>query len=390
MMKRQIEELKAGKNKEEQTEKKEQNKIVKTKTTGKDERRRDEVFPPSPATGPLGMVRRTAKVRGPAEDYEEDGDREIRLGRWDCVGGRELVRCREEEGRIVGEMEENRSTRQDPHIGKANRLRPGNIRTGQNKYVGHSNVDRETEWRREEVDKYPKRTKIEVIVIHKTEQAESYADILKKTKNSINIEELGIRETRIRRTATGNLLIQIAGEESKKQADALPAEMRKIVSKEAVVGKPCRKVEIRISGLDTADDVTEAIMRYGDCERGEIRVGSIRRNRQGEGDIWVRCPWSSANELCKMRIRIGWVGARIEIMEPSPLQCYRCWEYGHVKVQCKNKTNRAKNCYRCGHRAAQCGEMPQCALCKEKDVTYNHRMDSRDCQVKNIYRSGKR
>lgn len=48
-------------------------------------------------------------------------------------------------------------------------------------------------------------------------------------KSNINIEELGISDTRIRRTATGGLLIQIAGENSKVQADALAEEMRKVV-----------------------------------------------------------------------------------------------------------------------------------------------------------------
>lgn len=102
--------------------------------------------------------------------------------------------------------------------------------------------------------------------------------------------------------------------------------MRRVIGEDAKVGRPSRKAEIRIAGLDegtTAEEVIDAIANYGECDRTEIRAGGIRRNRQGEGDIWIKCPWSAASELSRRRkIKIGWVGARVELMEPSPLQCY--------------------------------------------------------------------
>lgn len=122
-------------------------------------------------------------------------------------------------------------------------------------------------------------------------------------------------------------------------------------------------------------------------------MGGIRRNRLGEGDVWVQCPWTCANELCRRgRIRIGWVGARVYMMEPAPIKCFKCWEFGHMKVQCRNTKDRTNRCYRCGnggHRAAECNEAPQCMLCKEKGRLYNHRMGNRECSSKNGYKSGK-
>lgn len=168
-----------------------------------------------------------------------------------------------------------------------------------------------------------RRNKIEAVVIHKATNTETYADILRRVKSNINMEELGIRDTRIRRTATGSLLIQIAGEESKNQADALAEKVRHVVGEDAKVGRPCRRAEIRVSGLDedtTPEDVIEAVARQGECDRNDIRVGNICRNRQGEGDISVKCPRSAAVELSRRRrMRIGWVGARVDIMEPAPL-----------------------------------------------------------------------
>lgn len=198
--------------------------------------------------------------------------------------------------------------------------------------VGRRYGEREVEEERNVRDRYLRRNKTEAIVVHKRKQVESYAEILRKMKGNINIEEIGSEETRIRRTATGSLLIQIAGEESKRKADVLAERMREVVGQKAKVGRPCKKAEIRISGIDEdtiVEDVVAAVAKYGECDIMDIKAGGIRRNRQGEGDIWVRCPWNSAAELAKRRrIRIGWVRARVEIMEPPLLQCFRCWEYG--------------------------------------------------------------
>lgn len=177
-------------------------------------------------------------------------------------------------------------------------------------------------------DAYQRRNRVEAIVLHKTEQTELYANIVKKVKSSINIEEIGRRDTRIRRTATGSLLIQIAGEESKRKADALAEKMRKVVGEEARIGRPSRMAEVRISELDedtTVEDVVTVVTRYGGCERADIKAGAIRRNRLGEADIWVRCQLTCGSELSREgRIRIGWVGARVQLMVQAPKQCFRC------------------------------------------------------------------
>lgn len=99
-------------------------------------------------------------------------------------------------------------------------------------------------------------------MVHKNEQANTYADILKNSKRNININELGIEETRIRRTMAGSLLIQVAGEKSKEEADALAERMRNIVGSETRVARPSRKAEIKISGLDedtTPEEVIEVV-----------------------------------------------------------------------------------------------------------------------------------
>lgn len=80
------------------------------------------------------------------------------------------------------------------------------------------------------------------------------------------------------------------------------------------------------------------------------------------------------------------------MMEPAPMQCFRCWEYGHIKAQCKNTKDRTDRCYRCGngeHRVAECKEVPKCMLCKDKGRPFNHRMGNKECSSRNGYQRGK-
>lgn len=72
--------------------------------------------------------------------------------------------------------------------------------------------------------------RIEAVTIS-SQNRESFADILRKIKQNINIREIGITETRIRRAATGNLLIQIEGEDCKGKADILAERMKGVVAK---------------------------------------------------------------------------------------------------------------------------------------------------------------
>lgn len=190
----------------------------------------------------------------------------------------------------------------------------------------------------------------------------------------------------------GSLLIQVASERNKEKADILANRMRNIVGSEARIARPSRKAEMKVTGIDedtTPEEVAEAVAQEGQCDRSEVTAGAIRRNRMGLGSIWIKCPWSAAKKLNRIgRIKIGWVKARVELLEPAPVQCFRCWGYGHLKVQCRSNTDRMGRCYRCGnegHRATQCGEAPKCMICMERGAPHKHRMGGRECTTKSAY-----
>lgn len=76
----------------------------------------------------------------------------------------------------------------------------------------------------------------------------TYADALKKARDSISLEKLGIGKTRIRKTAAGNVLIEIPGNSKNEEADRLATELYKVLKDKALVARPIIKGELRLFG----------------------------------------------------------------------------------------------------------------------------------------------
>ncbi|XP_026830961.1 uncharacterized protein LOC113563491 [Ooceraea biroi] len=213
------------------------------------------------------------------------------------------------------------------------------------------------------------------------------ADILKRAKTGVSLEELGIEETRTRRTLTGATLIEIAGEDSKRKADELAKKLRGIFAEtEAQVRRPVKKAEIRIVGLDddtTEEEVRQEIAKVGKGDSKDIRTGRISRTRMGTAIIWALCPLTVAMEAAKRgKIRIGWTSARIELLQARPIRCFRCMETGHVRDRCTNTTDRTGMCFKCGiigHKAVDCANKPHCPICEKSGYNANHRVGSEIC-----------
>lgn len=146
---------------------------------------------------------------------------------------------------------------------------------------------------------------------------------------------------------------------------------------------------MRITGLDesiTKEEVRSKIVEIGECHVEEVKVGEIRWRFNGLGNIWAQCPLSSANKIMSTgKIKIGWTVARAEILTPRPLQCYRCWEMGHVQYSCTSEIDRSQHCYKCGsstHRALECPALaPKCIICEEKGFGANYRLGSPVCNM---------
>lgn len=63
----------------------------------------------------------------------------------------------------------------------------------------------------------------------------SYAEALKKARQNISTSDLGIEETRIRKSANGAVIIEIPGKEGNNKADQLRNKLVEVLGKDAVV-----------------------------------------------------------------------------------------------------------------------------------------------------------
>ncbi|EFN77579.1 hypothetical protein EAI_04932, partial [Harpegnathos saltator] len=189
-----------------------------------------------------------------------------------------------------------------------------------------------------------------------------YAEALKDARTKINLKDIGIEISKVRRALNGGFLIEVpGGEEATSKANQLAMKLREVLKETARVACPTKKGEIRISGLDDSiskDEVACALADIGGCLPTEIRIGNIRCAASGLGTAWTQLPLAAALKASEaVRMKVGWTVARLELLENRPLQCYRCWEFGHIGNTCKSETSRAGSCYNCGkpdHLARDC------------------------------------
>ena len=92
---------------------------------------------------------------------------------------------------------------------------------------------------------------------------------------------------------------------------------------------------------------------------------------------------SAARSLERVaRLKVGWVYCRVRV-RPKVARCFRCFGYGHIATECKDK-DRTKKCWRCdSERHSQNGEN---TAWKYKPLQVGPRTDDPTCiWTKNRY-----
>jgi len=214
----------------------------------------------------------------------------------------------------------------------------------------------------------------------------SYADVIRMAKEKVNLRELGITNPSTRPAANGSYLIEIAGPDGPNRADTLASRLREAIGDIAVVSRPVVKADLRISGFDVSvisDEIIASITENGDCLASDVRVGSFRPMRNGLMMTWVQCPLSAAIKVSKRKkLNLGWSVARVELLSAKPVQCFKCWEFGHVRNGCKSAIDRTGHCFRCGgtdHKSYTCTLDFCCAICSVYGYDTAHRIGSSAC-----------
>ncbi|XP_025271325.1 uncharacterized protein LOC112639964 [Camponotus floridanus] len=113
----------------------------------------------------------------------------------------------------------------------------------------------------------------------------------------------------------------------------------------------------------------------------------------GLGSVWIQCPAAVANQITQEgNLKLGWTIARTKLLRKRPLQCYKCWAYGHVKFSCTFKIDRRRMCYYCGMEGHSikncCAEVPSCAICRDQKLPHR-RVGAKGCSMEQSTTSGK-
>jgi len=217
----------------------------------------------------------------------------------------------------------------------------------------------------------------------------TYASVLNEAKSRINLPDLGIEQLRMRRGATGSLLLSVSGRQAVKKAKVLADSLSRTFSatEEVKVGRPMRKGEVRLRGLmslTSRDEILSEVVSAGGCKLEDLRAGPIRfSSGSSVGTMWLRCPDRVARGLVRAGgLKVGWMTLSVTPLGGRPLQCYRCLAFGHASARCGSETERSSCCYRCGkkgHRAADCTAPPYCTPCADKGKPADHRAGSKAC-----------
>jgi len=91
------------------------------------------------------------------------------------------------------------------------------------------------------------------------------------------------------------------------------------------------------------------LTEFGECLASDVRVGPFRAMRNSLNIVWMQCPFSTALKISRRgKVNLGWSVARVELMKARPIQCFKCWHFGHVRNNCDSPTDRTGHCFKCG------------------------------------------
>lgn len=178
------------------------------------------------------------------------------------------------------------------------------------------------------------------------------AELLNILKERISADNMEVDFMRTRKSAGGALVIEFIGEDGARRADVLTDSIRTEFGDLVVISRPVKLATFRLRGLDltvSREDVKSAVALIGGCSAVDISVGEIGRISSGARIVWVKCPVAVARSLsAKGYVAIGWSSAVVEFFRMQRTQCYKCWNFGHVREKCSYAEDRSGLCFRCG------------------------------------------
>lgn len=217
----------------------------------------------------------------------------------------------------------------------------------------------------------------------------SYAGALKIDREKIDLSTLGIENSRIKKASNGGIIIEILGKDGTEKADNLMTKLQEVMKEgkiEATVKRPSIKGELRIYGFDESvseEDIRKEICKMGSCLNKDVEVGKIRQSFNQFYSVWAHCPLAAAIQTAAgEKFRVGWTFVKVELLKARPVQCFKCWQYGHVRGSCTAQTDYSDACFNCGksgHALVSCRAKPHCVVCEGKGMNPEHMISSNLC-----------
>jgi len=198
-----------------------------------------------------------------------------------------------------------------------------------------------------------------VVTITNKSADTTYADILVKAREKVSLKDIGIETIIIRRAINGAIVIEVPGPQGKQQASTLSSRLTAALGKDAKVLNPVAMGELRLRGIDpstSTEEVYTELEAMSGCLRQDLKVSPIINMRDGMGVAWVKCPLEIAVKMAERGVvTLGWTRVKIELLRRRPVQCYKCWRYGHVRPNCRSEVERIGTCFRCGQKGHAVG-----------------------------------
>lgn len=174
----------------------------------------------------------------------------------------------------------------------------------------------------------------------------------------------------VKKTANGNLLLQIRGEANAADLRGQVTEILDTAKIRIADGQTRKTLFIRgIDSMATTKEIRGALFSSSNPEYPEDVKMTVNRSARGQQTAVITMVTKDADKLLTLRTtRIGFSDCHIQeriIVD----RCYRCWEFGHNARACANKVTDLSNCcYKCGlpgHHKAKCeSAVDFCPTCK--------------------------
>lgn len=213
----------------------------------------------------------------------------------------------------------------------------------------------------------------------------TYATILRKMKQNIDVDSMGIKINKIQKTAKGKMRIAISETKNGAATEFANKTKTSLGNSATVLETKERRRTIVIRDIDIdvgKEEIKQAIANNITANDKEIIIHTLKETRMGSSQVaTASVPSESLKGILEKRgIRIGWTRCGIyELITPK--KCYKCQKHGHIAKECKNSElamkDRCNNCTEYGHTMRECQKEAYCIDCEQ----HGHPSATMNCKI---------